>query len=171
MTAVEHDTFACTPAAAMYARVAELPPDWQLAQADVLVGPPGVFLLDAAYYPQARVCVRDSAFLVDGGERPDIEQTGAAVRRLAQALATALDIAVPVRGVIVVVGAEGGCTVKEQPRDGVVKIVTCKTLTMYLHSLARRLDAAARGRVTDAVTEAVAEAVGATVRTPSRGRA
>lgn len=154
MTTIEH------PAAEreIADRLAALPAVWHVLDAlpagsrgpdidHVVIGPPGVFTITTKHRPQSRVWVRADTFKVNGHDEDWIADSRLAARRTARLLSGSLGRDIAVQGVIAVVGAQGGFAVKEQPLDGAVKVVTARTLTMYLHSLPIVLDVATRERV------------------------
>lgn len=101
----------------------------------VVIGPPGVFTVNTKNHPNANVWVRGDTFKVNGHNQRYIHNSRFEARRAAGLLSAAARLDVEVRGVIAVLGAQQGFTVKEQPKDGAVTVVTGKSLGPYLTSL------------------------------------
>ncbi len=101
----------------------------------VVVGPPGVFTVNTKNHPNANVWVRGDTFKVNGHNQRYIPHSRFEAGRAARLLSAAARLDVEVRGVIAVVGAQQGFTVKEQPHDGAVTVVTGAMLQAYLRSL------------------------------------
>jgi hypothetical protein len=104
----------------------------------VVIGPAGVFTVDAQDHPEATVWVRGETFRVNGRKQSCVRNCRIDAQHAAKLLSKAADTDVSVHGVIAVLGAQRGFAVKEQPPD--VTVVTRRTITAYLHSLPRVLD-------------------------------
>ena len=146
------------------ARLARLPEGWHVLHAvpvgnrgsdidHVVIGPAGVFTINAKHHPNANVWVGGNTFMVNGRKVPYVRNSRHEAQRASRLLSEAAGREVKVRGVIAVVGAHKGFTVKEQPSD--VTVVTRKRLARWLqdqrawlplvdvedlHSVARRSD-------------------------------
>jgi hypothetical protein len=71
----------------------------------VVIGPAGVFIVQAAYTPNARVWAGGDAFIVEGARRHTIVDARFAALRTQVALEKQLGCAVPVSAIVVPVGA------------------------------------------------------------------
>lgn len=105
----------------------------------VVIGPPGVFTVNSKHHPDAKIWVAGDTFLVNGQHCRYVRNSRHEAARASRLLEAAAGRPIRVQGVIAVVGARGGFTVKEQPRDGAVHVVGCGTLTDYLTNLQPRL--------------------------------
>jgi len=83
----------------------------------LLVGPGGVFTVNAKHHPGAKIWVGGNTFLVDGHRQPYIRNSRYESERAAKLLTTACGFPVNVEGLIVTVNAED-VVIKTQP-DGV----------------------------------------------------
>jgi hypothetical protein len=134
------------------AQIATLGPQWRVLHAvrvgqrdadidHVLVGPAGVFTVNAKNHPNASVWVGGDTFIVNGQRVPYVRNSRHEASRASRLLTEHVGFPVPVVGVIAVVGAHRGFTVKQQPRDGAVVVVARRRLAGYLRGLPARLDA------------------------------
>jgi hypothetical protein len=137
---------------AVAAQIATLGPQWRVLHAvrvgqrdadidHVLVGPAGVFTVNAKNHPNASVWVGGDTFIVNGQRVPYVRNSRHEASRASRLLTEHVGFPVPVVGVIAVVGAHRGFTVKQQPRDGAVVVVARRRLAGYLRGLPARLDA------------------------------
>lgn len=101
----------------------------------VVIGPPGVFTINTKHHPDASVWIAGNTFKVNGYNQPYIHNSRHEARRAARLLSDRAGFDVEVHGLIAVMGATRGFTVKHQPRDGLVWVVTRKGLVDYLLSL------------------------------------
>ncbi len=107
-----------------------------------------MFTVNAKHHPDATVWVGGDTFLVTNGQRvPYVRNSRFEARRTAKLLTAAGAGPVEVTGVIAVMGARGGYTIKAQPA-GVV-VVTRKEVGKWL---VRRVDV-----LTDSQVDAVYE--------------
>lgn len=131
----------------MAIQLQKLGPDWRVLHAvpvgtkgsdidHVLIGPPGVFTLNAKHHPHGNVWVYYDAFAVNGQKYPYIRNSRFEARRASKLLARAVGSAVDVHGVVVVVGAHRGFTIKHQPND--VRVVGRNQLASWLSKLPRQ---------------------------------
>lgn len=136
---------------AVAAELATLGPQWRVLHAvrvgqrdadidHVLVGPAGVFTVNAKHHPSASVWVGGDTFIVNGQRVPYVRNSRHEARRASRLLSEHTGFPVDVVGVIAVVGARRGITVKQQPRDGAVVVVARRRLAGYLNGLPVRLD-------------------------------
>ena len=95
----------------------------------VVVGPGGVFTLNAKNHPGKRVWVGGSTVMVGGQRVPYVRNSRHEAKRAARLLSAAVGTEVPVQGVVVLVGATD-VTIKTQPDD--VAVVTRRRLRRWL---------------------------------------
>lgn len=116
--------------AARLAKLAKKDPRWKFLHAipvgengsdidHLVIGPGGVFSLNAKHHPGARIWVRDNAFRVNGQQQPYIRNSRHEARRAGRYLTAACGFPVAVTGIVVPVGADD-LTIKQQPADVVV---------------------------------------------------
>lgn len=116
--------------AARLAKLAKKDPRWKFLHAipvgengsdidHLVIGPGGVFSLNAKHHPGARIWVRDNAFRVNGQQQPYIRNSRHEARRAGRHLTEACGFPVDVTGIVVPVGADD-LTIKQQPADVVV---------------------------------------------------
>lgn len=96
----------------------------------LVVGPGGVFTINAKHHPDANVWVAGNTFMVNGRRQPYVRNARHEARRASRALSAATEQRIEVTGVIAVVGAAGGFTVREQPAD--VRVEARKRLDRWL---------------------------------------
>jgi hypothetical protein len=126
--------------AARLAKLAKKDPRWSFVHAipvgengsdidHLVVGPGGVFTLNAKHHPGARIWIRGNAFRVNGTQVPYVRNSRHEAERAGRYLAGACGFPVAVVGIIVPVGADS-ITIKEPPAD--VRVVTRMALTDWL---------------------------------------
>ncbi|WP_208012436.1 nuclease-related domain-containing protein [Cellulomonas shaoxiangyii] len=136
---------------AVAAQIATLGPQWRVLHAvrvgqrnadidHVLIGPAGVFTVNAKNHPNASVWVGGDTFIVNGQRVPYVRNSRHEAGRASRLLTEHAGFPVDVVGVIAVMGAHRGFTVKQQPRDGAVVVVARRRLSAYLQGLPARLD-------------------------------
>lgn len=113
----------------------------------LVIGPGGVFTLNAKHHPDASVWVRGDTFKVNGQNQPYVRNSRFEAERAARLLSAATDVRITAMGVIVVYGATRGFTVKEQPED--VRVVARRQVARWL----RRLPPALTGEQVEAMYE------------------
>lgn len=137
------------------ARLERLPDSWKTLHAirvgtwgsdidHLVIGPGGVFTINAKHHPDCNVWVAGDTFMVNGRRYPYVRNARHEARRAARLLSAATGTPVSVTGMIAIVGATGGFTVKEQPAD--VRVVARKQIH---RTLARVPPALPPGRVRD----------------------
>ncbi|MCE0485450.1 nuclease-related domain-containing protein [Ornithinimicrobium sediminis] len=141
-------------------QLGRLGPQWRLLHAvpvgdrgsdidHVVIGPAGVFTVNAKHHPHTSVWVGGDTFMVNGQRVPYIRNSRHEARRASRLLTQQAGFPVVALGVIAVMGAHKGFTVKKQPEDGRVVVVRRKRISQYLHGLPAQLSA----REIDAVFE------------------
>ena len=144
--------------AARLAKLAKKDPRWKFLHAipvgengsdidHLVIGPGGVFSLNAKHHPGARIWIRDNAFKVNGQQQPYIRNSRHEALRAGRYLTAACGFPVAVAGVVVPVGADS-LTIKQQPAD--VVVVNRKALADWLRRRPVVLE--------DATVEAIFEA-------------
>lgn len=135
---------------AVAAQLAKLGPTWRLLHAvrvgdrgsdidHVVIGPGGVFTVNAKHHPKTSVWVGGDTFMVNGQRVPYIRNSRHEARRAARLLTEHTGFPVAVTGIVAVMGAHNGFTIKEQPHDGAVVVVQRKRISQYLLGLGARL--------------------------------
>lgn len=126
-------------------RLAGLPDGWKVLHSvpigsrgsdidHVIIGPSGLFTVNTKHHPDSNVWVRGDTFKVNGKNQPYVPKARFEAQRASRMLSVASNVPVSVRGVIAVVGARGGFTVKAQPPDGIVHVIGRKKLVPWLLS-------------------------------------
>jgi hypothetical protein len=135
---------------AVAAQIAKLGPEWRVLHAvrvgergsdidHVVIGPAGVFTVNAKHHPNCSVWVGGDTFMINGHRVPHIRNSRHEARRAARLLTDQAGSPVDAIGIVAVVGAHKGFTVKKQPEDGAVVIVPRKRISQYLRKLSPRL--------------------------------
>jgi hypothetical protein len=104
----------------------------------VVIGPGGVFTLNAKHHPRARIWVRGDTLLVNGARKPYVRNSRHEAERAARLLAAACGFRVEVTGVVVPVNASD-IVVKQAPAG--VHVVNRRRLGRWLRTRAHVLDA------------------------------
>ena len=144
---------------AVAVRLAKLGPAWKVLHAipvgnrgsdidHVVIGPGGVFTVNAKHHPRASVWVGGNTFLVNGQRQPYIRNSRHEAQRASRLLTAACGFPVAAVGLIAVMGAHEGFTVKEQPPGGDVHVITRREIDRWL-----------RRRAADGLTPGQVEAV------------
>lgn len=115
----------------------------------VAIGPTGVFTINAKHHPHASVWVGGDTFMINGQRVPYVRNSRHEARRAARLLTEHSGFPVSAIGVIAVMGAHKGFTVKKQPEDGAVVIVQRRRISQYLVKRSQQLTA----REIDAIYE------------------
>lgn len=163
MTSADH-TLAPELETEIAERLTTLPPGWHVVSAvpigdrgpaldHLVVGPGGVFAVTTKHLPDAKVRVRGELFGVNGRTQHFVRHSRFDAATVAALLSAAAGFLVEVDAVIAVTGAQGGFSVRQQPRD--VTVVSRKTITGFLHSRPAVLSTAAVERIHDAAQRAV----------------
>lgn len=99
----------------------------------VVIGPGGVFTINTKHHPDAAIWVGGNTFMVNGTRTHYVRNSKFEAKRTAKFLTTALG-GVPVftTGLIAVMGARGGFTIKSQPPDGDVIVMTRREVAKWL---------------------------------------
>jgi hypothetical protein len=141
-------------------RLTRLGPQWRFLHAvpvgedgsdidHLVIGPGGVFTINTKHHPDASVWVRGDTFKVNGQHQHYVRNSRFEARRAARLLSAKALIEVDVRAVIAVMGARRGFKIREQPRDGIVTVLTRKEIESHLRSLPHVLEAPSIERIYD----------------------
>lgn len=101
----------------------------------VVIGPAGVFTINAKNHPHASVWVGGETVKVNGYSQPYVRNSRHEAQRAARLLSKAAGFDVSVLGIVAIMGAHRGLTVKRQPADGVVTVLARKELAGHLRQL------------------------------------
>lgn len=113
----------------------------------VLIGPPGVFTLNAKHHPGAKIWVAGNTFMVNGQKQPYLRNSRHEAQRAANLLTAAAGVPLHAVGVVVPVGAED-VVIKTAP-DG-VHVVYRRALVKWLERQPELLDQGAVERIYEA---------------------
>lgn len=111
--------------AAALAKVVARDPRWRVLHAipvgqrgadidHLVIGPGGIFTVNAKHHPGARIWVGGNTVLVNGHRQPYARNSRHEAARAARVLSTACGLSVPVEGLVVTVRAED-VVIKQQP--------------------------------------------------------
>jgi len=128
---------------AVAARLAKLGPEWKVLHAvpvgdrgsdidHVVIGPAGVFTINTKHHPHASVWVGGNTFMVNGHRQPYVRNSRHEAQRASRLLTAACGFPVNATGLIAVMGAHEGFTVKEQPPGGDVHVLTRREVDRWL---------------------------------------
>jgi hypothetical protein len=112
----------------------------------VVVGPAGVFTIDAKYHPNAKVWVAEDTVLVNGYRKFYVRNSRHEAGWASRLLSTACGFPVSATGVVVL--DSGGFTVKEGPRD--VQVIHRRSSVAWLRAQPQRLGAEEVAAIFDA---------------------
>lgn len=101
----------------------------------LVVGPPGVFSINTKHHPKAKVVVTERTFRVNGYRKDYLPVAVSEARSVSRTLGASVGFAVPVRPVIVMVGAK--LEVRSAPPD--VSVVPCNDLPTWFLRLGREV--------------------------------
>ncbi len=131
---------------AVAAQLARLGPDWHVLHAvrvgergsdidHVVIGPGGVFTVNAKHHPRTSVWVGGDTVMINGQRVPYVRNSRHEARRAARLLTEQAGFPITVVGIIAIVGAHDGFTVKQQPKDGAVTVVARTRISQHLVKL------------------------------------
>lgn len=126
--------------AAQLVKLSRKDPRWQYLHAipvgengsdidHLVIGPGGVFSLNAKHHPNSKVWVGGNTLMINGQRQPYIRNSRHEARRASKLLTAACGFPVGVTGVVVPVGADD-VTVRAQPDD--VRVVYRRALAQWL---------------------------------------
>ncbi|MGH8861186.1 MAG: nuclease-related domain-containing protein [Jatrophihabitantaceae bacterium] len=141
-------------------RLSRLGPQWRVLHAipvgeqgsdidHLVIGPAGVFTINAKHHPDASIWVHHDTVKVNGHHHPYVRNSRHEARRAAKLLTAHAGFDVEVRALIAIMGARGGFTVRRQPSDGTVTVVTRKTIEEHLQALPHTLGLPSIERIYD----------------------
>jgi hypothetical protein len=124
-------------------QLARLPDSWRVLHSvpigargsdidHVVIGPGGVFTINTKHHPDANVWVRGNTFKVNGTNQPYVRNSRFEAERAGAKLTKLTGLSVSVGGVIAVIGARGGFTVKAQPPDHAVFVLGRRDVVPWL---------------------------------------
>lgn len=130
---------------AVAAQLSSLAPAWKVVHAvpvgengadmdHVVIGPGGVFTVNAKHHPGATIWVGGNTFLVNGNRTHYVRNSRHEATRAGKLLSAQAGLPVDVTGIIAVMAARRGMTVKAQPADGKVVVVARREIAGYLAS-------------------------------------
>lgn len=133
-------------------QLAKLGPQWRVLHAvrvgengadidHVVIGPAGVFTVNAKNHPYKSIWVGGETFMINGHRVPYIRNSRHEARRAARLLSQRAGFPVEAIGLVAVMGAHNGFNIKNQPDDGKVVIVQRKRISHLLLTLPQRLAA------------------------------
>lgn len=144
--------------AAQLAKLVAKDPRWHMLHAvpvgengsdidHVVIGPPGVFTLNAKHHPGAKIWVAGNTFMVNGQRQPYLRNSRHEAQRAAKLLTAACGVALNAVGIVVPVGA-GDVVIRTAPEG--VHVVYRKALVKWLERQPELLDEGAIERIYEA---------------------
>ncbi|PZS35030.1 MAG: NERD domain-containing protein [Pseudonocardiales bacterium] len=144
--------------AARLAKLTRRDPRWRILHAipvgekgsdidHLVIGPGGIYTLNAKHHPGANIWVGGDTVLINGQRQPHIRNSRHEASRASRLLSAASGLPVVAAGTVVVVGASQ-IAVKTPPRD--VFIVTRADLTNWLRRQPERLNTGTIDAIFDA---------------------
>ncbi|WGX96846.1 nuclease-related domain-containing protein [Nocardioides sp. L-11A] len=135
---------------AVAAQLLALGPAWRVLHAvrvgergadidHVVIGPPGVFTVNAKHHPHGSIWVGGDTFMVNGQRVPYIRNSRHEARRASRMLTEQAGFPVIATGLIAVMGAQKGFKIRTQPEDGSVVVVMRRRISHHLLSQPFRL--------------------------------
>lgn len=126
-------------------QLGRLGPSWRILHAvpvgghgadidHVVIGPGGVFTVNAKNHPHKSIWVGGDTILVNGQQVPYVRNSRYEAHRAGRLLTEQAGFPVHSTGIIAIVGAHNGYTVKKQPEDGVVVVVQRKRISQFLQA-------------------------------------
>jgi hypothetical protein len=115
----------------------------------VVIGPGGVFTINAKHHPNANVWVGGDTVMINGRRVPYVRNSRHEAQRAGRKLSEHAGFPVEAIGIIAVMGAQRGFTIKQQPEDQRVVVVQRRRISQHLRSRRPRLTA----REVDAIFE------------------
>jgi hypothetical protein len=108
--------------------------------AHLVIGPGGVYTVDVKHHPDSNVVVAGELIVVNGHPFTYVRASGASAARAAGRLTRAVGAPVFARGLIVIVGASKGLTIKSQPPGGDVYVLRSRDVETWLGRRGQVLD-------------------------------
>ncbi|TWG92695.1 nuclease-like protein [Nocardioides sp. J9] len=135
---------------AVAAQLLALGPAWRVLHAirvgergsdidHVVVGPAGVFTINAKHHPHASIWVGGDTFMVNGQRVPYIRNSRHEAQRAGLLLTEQAGFPVTATGIVAVMGAQKGFRIRAQPKDGAVVVVMRRRVCNHLLSQPHRL--------------------------------
>jgi len=107
----------------------------------VVIGPGGVFTVNAKNHPDARVWVKGDTVLVNGQRVHYVRNSRFEAKRASSKLTELCGLPISVVGIVSLVGCNRGLEVKAQPSDGSVFVVARRNIVQWLTRHGEILDA------------------------------
>ncbi|GAA4261055.1 hypothetical protein GCM10022294_08040 [Dietzia aurantiaca] len=104
-----------------------------------MIGPGGVFTVNTKHHPKAAVWVGGDTVMINGRRVPYVRNSRYEATRASRMLAERVGFPVPVTGLIALVGARRGFTIRAQPTDCAVVVVPSRGVGRYLRSRPQRM--------------------------------
>ncbi|WP_309630975.1 nuclease-related domain-containing protein [Nocardioides zeae] len=98
----------------------------------VVIGPPGVFTVNAKHHPGAALWVGGDVVMVNGQRMPYVRNSRHEARRAGRLLTEQVGFPVTATGIVAVMGAQKSFTIRSQPEDGAVVVVMRRRITRHL---------------------------------------
>lgn len=111
----------------------------------VVIGPPGVFTVNSKWHAGKSIWVGGNTVLVDGHRQPYVRNARHEAARASRLLSADHSAAVPVVAIVTVLAQHW--TVRDQPKDGAVLVMTPRTARKHQEQLPVRYDAEQVGRL------------------------
>jgi len=108
----------------------------------VLIGPAGVFTINTKNHSRSRVHVNGNYVSVSGNELPYARNARFEADRAATSLSRACRVPLKIMGIVAIIAPASKMVIKEQPKDGKVRIVSHESLCGWLASLPEVFSAA-----------------------------
>ncbi|MFC4753609.1 nuclease-related domain-containing protein [Dietzia aurantiaca] len=105
----------------------------------IVIGPGGVFTVNTKHHPKAAVWVGGDTVMINGRRVPYVRNSRYEATRASRMLAERVGFPVPVTGLIALVGARRGFTIRAQPTDCAVVVVPSRGVGRYLRSRPQRM--------------------------------
>jgi hypothetical protein len=128
---------------AVAAQLAKLGPGWHVLHAVrvgengsdidlIVIGLGGVFTVNAKHHPNGNIWVAGETFMVNGQRTQYIRNSRHEAKRAGRLLSEHVGYPVSATGIIAVMGAQRGFTIKEQPADRSVVVLKRKKISHFL---------------------------------------
>lgn len=128
---------------AVAAQLAKLDQGWRVLHAvlvgengsdidHIVIGLGGVFTVNTKHHPDGNIWVAGDTFMLNGHRTNHIRNSRYEAKRAGRLLSEHAGYPVATTGIIAVMGARRGLTIKEQPADGSVVVLKRKEISQFL---------------------------------------